>query len=97
MLAAAIERAGSTEAAAVARALEGASFDPRTLGGLHSAHMRAADHQLQQPLQVSVMQRVGTPGVAHEVEGSGYGFRTLRRLDAATVAQPHQCRMTRPD
>jgi branched-chain amino acid transport system substrate-binding protein len=59
--------------------------------------MRAADHQLQQPLVVSVMARAGTPGVAHEVEGSGFGFRTLRRFEAATVAQPHTCRMPKPD
>jgi branched-chain amino acid transport system substrate-binding protein len=51
---------------------------------------------LQQPLVVSVMDRVGSPGVMHDVEGSGYGFRTLRRLDAAAVAQPAQCRMMRP-
>jgi branched-chain amino acid transport system substrate-binding protein len=97
MLAAAIERAGATEAAAVARALEGARFDPRTLGGLHEATMRAADHQLQQSLLVSVMERAGTPGVPHDVEGSGYGFRTLRRFDAAALEQPTTCRMARPD
>ena len=97
MLAAAIERAGSTDAAAVARALEGARLDPRTSGLPHEATMRADDHQLQQPLLVSVMARAGTPGVVHEVEGSGYGFRTVRRFDAAQVAQPHTCRMTRPD
>ena len=99
MLAAAIERAGSVDAAAVASALEGATFDARAAGlaGLHSATMRAADHQLQQPLVVSVMERVGTPGVKHEVEGSGFGFRTLRRLQAGAVAQPSTCRMRRPD
>jgi branched-chain amino acid transport system substrate-binding protein len=97
MLAAAIEGAGSTEAAAVARALEGASFDARTLGGLHAATMRAADHQLQQPLVVSVMDRAGVPGVPHDVEGSGFGFRTVRRLDAAAVTQAQLCRMSRPE
>ncbi|MBT9489715.1 MAG: branched-chain amino acid ABC transporter substrate-binding protein [Rubrivivax sp.] len=96
MLAAAIQRAGSTDAVAVARALEGARFDNRTLGGLHEAVMRADDHQLQQPLIVSVMDRAGTPGVVHEVEGSGFGFRTLRRLDTVQVQQPHTCRMERP-
>jgi branched-chain amino acid transport system substrate-binding protein len=97
MLAAAIERARSTEAAALARALEGASYDGATLGGLARASMRAADHQLQQPLLVSVMERAGTPGVQHDVEGSGFGFRTLRRLEADAVTQSHSCRMTRPD
>ena len=68
-----------------------------TLGGLHQATMRADDHQLQQPLVVSVMDRAGAPGVPHEVEGSGFGFRTLRRLERRAVAQAHQCRMTRPE
>lgn len=106
MLVAAIERAGSTEAGAVARALSGArfdppagaqGFDPATLGGLHSAWMRPDDHQLQQPLVVSVMDRAGAPGVRHDVEGSGFGFRTVRRLPAHAVAQPQACRMLRPD
>ena len=97
MLAAAIEKAGSDEATAVARALEGAAFDARTLGGLHTASMRAADHQLQQPLVVSIMDKAGAPGVAHDVEGSGFGFRTLRRVEASAVAQPGGCRLIRPD
>ncbi len=97
MLAGALQRAGSTEAAAVALALEGARFDNRALGGLHEAWMRAEDHQLQQPLVVSVMERAGSPGVPHDVEGSGFGFRTLRRLEPQAVMQGHQCRMVRPD
>ncbi len=97
MLVAAIERAGSTEAWAVASALEGATFDARVLGGLHQATMRAADHQLLQPLVVSVMDRAGRAGVQHDVEGSGFGFRTVRRFDAADMAQPHSCRMVRPN
>ncbi len=97
MLAAAITRAGTAEATAVAHALEGAHYDGRTLGGLEQATMRAADHQLQQPLVVSVMERAGTPGVPHDVEGSGFGFRTLRRFDAQAVTQPEQCRMQRPE
>lgn len=97
MLSRAIEAAGTTEAAAVARALEGATLDPKWLGGLHSAQMRASDHQLQQALVVSVMERAGSPGVTHDVEGSGYGFRTLRRLEATAAAQPTSCQMQRPE
>ena len=59
--------------------------------------MRAADHQLQQPLVVSVMERAGSPGVKHDVEGSGFGFRTLRRFDAAAAQQPMACQINRPD
>jgi len=96
MLAAAITKAHSTEAAAVARALEGAGSEG-TPFAWHPATLRAADHQLQQPLVVSVMDRAGAPGVAHDVEGSGFGFRTLKRFDAAAVSQNHSCRMTRPE
>jgi branched-chain amino acid transport system substrate-binding protein len=87
MLAAAVERAGSSEALAVSRALSGARFDGRNLGGFHHATMRAADHQLQQPVVVSVMDRVGTPGVKHDVEGSGFGFED-RHPEPARVAHP---------
>jgi branched-chain amino acid transport system substrate-binding protein len=96
MLAAAIERAGSTEATAVARALEGAGYDGRTLAGLHTGTMRAADHQFMQPLLVSVMDRLGAPGVRVDNEGSGYGFRTLRAFDARQTEQAHTCTMERP-
>ena len=97
MLAAAIERAGATEAVDVARALEGATSEGTSLGDWHRATMRAADHQLQQPLVVSVMDRAGAPGVTHDVEGSGFGFRTMRRFEAGTTTQSHSCRMVRPD
>lgn len=95
MLAAAIERARSAEATAVSRALSGAHFDARHLGGFHSATMRAGDHQLQQPVVVSVMDRVGAPGVKHDVEGSGYGFRTVRRFESNEVEMPTTCKMPR--
>lgn len=97
MLAAAIERARSTDPVPVARALEGARYDASGLGGFHHGTMRAADHQFQQALVVSVMDRAGRPGVKHDVEGSGYGFRTLRRLEAKQIEQAHQCRMVRPE
>ncbi len=96
MLAAAIERAGSADATAVARALEGLRYDGRTLGGLHTGWMRADDHQFIQPLVVSVMDRVGAPGVRVDNEGSGYGFRTLRAFAARDTEQPHRCTLERP-
>lgn len=97
MLVAAMEKAGSTDPKAVALALEGLRVDGRPLGVAHQGVMRASDHQLQQPLYVSVMRRAGEAGVPHDNEGSGYGFRTLRYLDADQAAQPSACRMKRPD
>jgi len=92
-----MEKAGSVQPTAVARALEGLTLDVGRLGVAHAATMRAADHQLQQPLIVSVMDRVGSPGVAHDVEGSGYGFRTLARFAAPQAEMASTCRMVRPD
>ena len=96
MLVTAMERAGSTDATSIARALEGMTLDPRTLGGVHQGWMRAADHQFIQPLYVSVMERAGTAGVAHDNEGSGYGFRTIRYVEPRLTEQPHRCKMERP-
>jgi branched-chain amino acid transport system substrate-binding protein len=97
MLVAALERAGSDEAAAVARALEGATSAGTSFEGWHDVRMRAEDHQLLQPLRVAVMDRAGSPGVVHDVEGSGYGFRVVRRIDPAAATLPHSCRMARSD
>jgi len=93
-LAQALEKSGHPgNVVAVAQKLENASV---SLYG-QTGQMRAADHQFQQPLLVSVMERAGTPGVPHEVEGSGYGFRVVKRLTAAEVEQPSRCKMARPD
>lgn len=91
MLASAIEKARSTEAAAVARAMEGAQYK----NAFHNALMRAEDHQLIQPLYVSVMQKKGESGVRFDNEGSGYGFKTERYFDARLTALPTSCKMTR--
>jgi branched-chain amino acid transport system substrate-binding protein len=91
-LAQAIERAGSTEAAALATALEQVSV---TFAG-QTGRMRAADHQFQQSLAVGVMDRQGTPGVPFDVEGSGYGFRVVRQIAPSQAELPHSCRMVRP-
>jgi branched-chain amino acid transport system substrate-binding protein len=91
MLAAAIEKAKSTEAAAVAKALENARYK----SAFHEATMRSADHQLLQPLYVSVMQKVADGGMRFDNEGSGYGFKTERYLPLAVTALPTTCRMKR--
>ncbi len=91
-LAQAIERAGSTDAKALAAALEKTEV---SFAG-QSARMRAADHQFQQPLAVAVMDKLGAPGVKFDVEGSGYGFRVVRQIRAEQAEMPHSCQMVRP-
>ena len=91
-LAESMERAGTTDPTAVARAMETSRVQLAGQGGA----MRAADHQFQQPLVVGVMERAGTPGVPFDVEGSGYGFRVVRRIAAEQAAMPPRCDMRRP-
>ena len=62
----------------------------------HRMQMRAADHQIDQPLVVSVMDKVGQPGVPFDAEGSGFGFKVLQRLTAQQAAMPTSCAMVRP-
>ena len=91
-LAQSLEKAGSSEAAAVAAQMEKAAVN---FSGFKGA-MRAADHQFQQPLAVALMGKQGTPGVKFDVEGSGYGFRVIKAISAQRAEQPTSCQMIRP-
>jgi len=83
---------GGWDMVAVALQLERASV---TLFG-QAGTMRPADHQFQQPLVVGVMDRMGTPGVKFDVEGSGYGFRVVKTLPMAAAEMATNCSMQRP-
>ncbi len=89
----AIEQAGSAEAMPVALKLEQADV---SLAG-RSGRMRSSDHQFQQSLVVGMMDRQGAPGVPFDVEGSGYGFRVVKNIDAARAELPTSCKMQRPE
>ena len=91
-LAQSLEKAGRSDAAAVAGQMEKASVDFSGFKG----SMRAADHQFQQPLAVAVMDRQGAPGAKFDVEGSGYGFRVIKTITAQRAEQPTSCKMARP-
>ena len=91
-LAQSLEKAGSSEAGAVAAQMEKASVN---FSGFKGA-MRAADHQFQQPLAVALMGKQGAPGVKFDVEGSGYGFRVIKAISAQRAEQPTSCQMVRP-
>lgn len=77
---------------AVAKELEKANLTFYSQTG----SMRASDHQFQQPLVVGVMDRMGSPGVKFDVEGSRYGFRVIHTIPAARAEQPTSCKMLRP-
>jgi len=58
--------------------------------------MRAEDHQLIQPLYLSVYAKAGEGTVKYDAENSGVGFKTLERVEAAATAMPTTCQMKRP-
>jgi branched-chain amino acid transport system substrate-binding protein len=88
----AIVAADATEAGAIGVQLERADV---TFHGQRGT-MRASDHQFQQALVVGVMERHGSPGVAFDVEGSGFGFKVIKTLSANAAQQPTTCQMQRP-
>ncbi|HET9652538.1 MAG TPA: branched-chain amino acid ABC transporter substrate-binding protein [Usitatibacter sp.] len=88
MLEAAAKKAGSNDPVKLARALEGLKLDT-PLGPME---MRADNHQLLQPLFVSTL----SDKAKYEVEGTGLGFITDVKLDAAKTALPTTCKMQRP-
>jgi len=96
MLAQTIQRTKSADSMDVPESLSGATLQPGTFERFHAGTVCASDQQLQQFLVFSAMGRLSTPGVRHDVEGSGCGLRTVRRLSVRDVQQPHTCRMMRP-
>lgn len=92
MLAAAINKAGSAKSKDIAYALEGMEF--QTPYG--KVTMRAEDHQLIQPLYLSVYAKAGEGTVKYDSENTGVGFKTIKRIDAADTAMPTTCQMVRP-
>ena len=87
-----IERAGSSEPLVVALQLEKSEV---SMGG-QRGKMRAQDHQFQQPLVVGIMAKQGGVEVPFDVEGSGYGFKTVKQFKANEVEMPSSCKMVRP-
>jgi branched-chain amino acid transport system substrate-binding protein len=89
MLAAAINKAGSTDPLKVALALE----DSKTTDILgHEYIMRKEDHQMLEPLYAAQFVK----GVKYDSEKTGYGWKTETVVEAAQLAQPTTCKMKRP-
>ena len=90
MLAAAINKAKSTDPAKVAAALEGMSYT--TLWG-DVVTMRASDHQLQMPIRIFVHTN---KGIEVDLDNSGYGLLTEATVSAHVSSTPTTCKMQRP-
>ncbi len=92
MLAKAIEKAGSDNPKAIAFALENMEYE--TPYG--KVLMRGEDHQLIQPLYLSIYAKAGVGTVKYDAENTGIGFKTVKRIEAGNTAMPTTCQMKRP-
>ncbi len=90
MAAAAINKAGSTDPAKVAAALEGMEFT--TYWG-DKVKMRASDHQLQMPIRIMVHT---DQNIVIDGDNSGYGLFTENTVSAENASTPTTCKMKRP-
>jgi len=93
MLAAAINKAGTADPLKVAPLLEGMKWE--AFGGGGEGFMRKDDHQFFQPLYISSF---GDRSAAEqfEEEGTGWGWRTVAKIDAKDTILPTTCKMERP-
>ncbi len=87
----AMAKAKSTDPVKVAAALEGLRF--KTFNG--DVEIRKTDHQLQQPLFISVWQKVDAKH-PYNVENTGFNFAPVKTYDAYVSSTPTSCQMKRP-
>jgi branched-chain amino acid transport system substrate-binding protein len=84
-------KAKSTDPVKVAKALEGLKF--KSYNG--DVEMRAADHQLQQPLFISVWQKADKK-YKYTTESTDMTFAPVREFTMAQTSTPTVCQMQRP-
>jgi branched-chain amino acid transport system substrate-binding protein len=92
MVAKAMNTAKSVDPKAVALALE----DMRHPAENGEVWMRKSDHQLMQPLVISVFSKADGKTVKHDSEGTGYGWKTLASISQRDSQLPTACIMERP-
>ncbi|MBR0987991.1 branched-chain amino acid ABC transporter substrate-binding protein [Bradyrhizobium liaoningense] len=88
MLQKAVEKANSIQPLAIATALDGLVYQ----SPIGPIIMRKSDHQVVQPVYVSVF----TDETRVDLEGTGFGFKMIGAIDASEVDVPTSCRMTGP-
>ena len=92
MLASAMKQANSSDPLKVARALEGLHYS----GPTGDSWMRPEDHQIIAPILVMSFVKAGTPGAKHDVEATGYGWKTETIVSPKDTLPPVRCTMERP-
>lgn len=90
MLAKAMDKAKSVKPVDVAKALEG--MEHTTLAG-DKVTMRAEDHQLQVPLNISVHTN---DGIVYDYDKSKFGLKTYKIIPVEQNQVPTTCTMQRP-
>ena len=90
MLALAINKAGSTDPAKVAAALEGMHYT--ALWG-DKVTMRKSDHQLQMPVRIQVQT---DKHIEFDFDNSGLGLLNESTVSAKNASTPTTCKMKRP-
>jgi branched-chain amino acid transport system substrate-binding protein len=89
----AMAKAKSTDPVAVAKAMEGMSF--KSFNG--EVTMRATDHQMQQPLYLTVWKKADAkPPGDYSIENTGFNFAPVRTFEAYVSSTPTSCQMKRP-
>jgi branched-chain amino acid transport system substrate-binding protein len=92
MLAAAINKANSTQANKIGLALEDMKFEVFNGG---DGFMRKDDHQFFQPMYLVSLGERG-PKEPFDEEKTGWGWRTVAKIDTKDTILPTTCKMTRP-
>ena len=90
-LGAAMAKAKSTDPVKVAAALEGLTFN--TFNG--EVQMRKTDHQLQQPLYMTVWQKADKK-FPYSPENTGMTLAPVKDIPAYVASTPTSCQMKRP-
>jgi len=91
-LAQAMQKAKSTDPAKVARAMEGMTIE----GPFGTMEMRAADHQLIQPLFIATFVKAAGKYKNTADGTTDYAFRADARIEGPATARPTTCKMRRP-
>ena len=92
MVTSAMNKTGSTDPIKVAYALEGMKY----MGPTGESWMRTEDHQMIVPIYLMSFVKAGQPGVKHDEEGTGYGWKTESLIQAKDTVPPMKCQMERP-
>jgi len=93
MFAAAADKAKSLDPVKVAQALEGMQFEVLDGG---KGFMRKDDHQFFQPMYISHLGELKN-GEPFDEEKTGWGWKTVAKIDADQTVVPTTCKMERPN